>query len=136
VLLTLGTGIGGGIILNGKLVTGSRGAGAELGHIKVETAGRLCGCGTRGCLEAYASMRGIQKSYGGRLEVREIFEKRDARARKAIALAAKSLGVAIASIVNALEPERVILAGGISQAGPAYLKRIREEARQRRFPVR
>lgn len=130
VLLTLGTGVGGGIIINGALVTGAHGYAGELGHIVVEEGGRPCPCGNRGCVEAYASGTALGLMARERLvdwsvrsslrEVPELTGKAvtaaalagDALAQDILHEAGRWLGVAMAGVVNALDPEVVLLGGG------------------------
>ena len=119
VLLTLGTGVGGGIVLDGGLLTGKVGCGAELGHLYVGD-GADCGCGAHGCLEAWASTEGIMRiatSRGHRCpDGRAFFSACGAEEEWALALAqevGRALGRGLASISNALNPEVLILSGGL-----------------------
>lgn len=137
VVYTLGTGVGGGIVVDGRLVVGDGGYGAELGHVPVELDGEPCGCGRRGCLEAYASSRALQRMRGDGLTAKEIFEEARRgvpRSVKIIDTMCKALGAAIAGIAHTLNPSVVILSGGISLAGSILLSRVRKEARDRMFP--
>ncbi len=132
VVVTLGTGIGGGLIIDGKLYRGAGLIAGEVGHIKVELeGGRLCGCGKKGCVEAYASGKAIleifreivaMKAYTDvdlqNLSTKTIFEaakQGDILARKVIYQAAKYLGMAMSSLVNILNPEAIIFSGGLSK---------------------
>ncbi len=130
VLLTLGTGVGGGVVVGGRLVLGHGGFAGELGHVIVSEGGRSCPCGNRGCIEAYASGtaiallarerlvdRSISSSLRSRTELRgrdvtEAATEGDAFAAALLTEVGGWLGVAIASIVNALDPELVLLGGG------------------------
>lgn len=130
VMLTIGTGIGGGLVVGGELVVGARGFGGELGHVIVEEGGRRCPCGTRGCVEAYASGTSIARIAEDRLAERGgdsplaaigplsgkdvTFAARDGDelARSVLEDAGRWLGVALATLVNALDPEIVLLGGG------------------------
>lgn len=137
VLYTLGTGVGGGIVVDGRLVLGDGGFGAELGHVPVELDGEPCGCGRRGCLEAYASSRALQRKRGEGLTAKEIFEEARRgvpKSARIIGTMCKALGAAIAGIAHTLNPSVVILSGGISLAGEFLLRRVRKEARDRMFP--
>lgn len=121
-LYILGTGVGGGIVLNGSLLIGATGVAAELGHVILDPAGRPCGCGRRGCLEAYASGTSIAKRYrtlGGTAgrTTRELFARPDRRARQAIDEALDALAIGIANLVTTLNPDLILLAGGVSLAG-------------------
>ncbi|MDP6528706.1 MAG: ROK family protein [Gemmatimonadota bacterium] len=153
VCLALGTGVGGGLVMDGRLHRGAHGLGAELGHMVVERNGRRCACGQRGCLEAYAGAWAITRSArralargapGSRmLAVRLRGEdptpaalSRAARDGSALATAlfaeaGRALGVAVASLVHIFDPDRVLLAGGVSAAGRLLLDPAREEARSR-----
>jgi glucokinase len=132
VMLTLGTGVGGGLMLGGRLVEGAHGLGGELGHVIVHDGGRLCPCGNAGCLEAYASGTAIAARAHDRLAtgaVESVLLERpldevdgklvtaaalggDAFAVEVLAEAGHWLGVGIASLVNAFDPELVLVGGG------------------------
>jgi glucokinase len=130
--LTLGTGIGTGLILDGQLYRGSRGVGAELGHCPIVVQGRSCKCGLKGCLEAYASTDALIGFYKKRnpkasddISPKWIFDmakKGDDVAESAINAWAGCLATGIGIAVNLLNPELVVLGGGISSAG-GYLHR-------------
>ena len=127
VLLTLGTGVGGGIVSGGKLLTGKVGCGSELGHLYVG-GDALCGCGAIGCLEAWASTSGltrIAKTRGKSLQDgAELWELCEAGEDWALELAGeegRALGRGIGSISNAINPEVVVLSGGLC-AGRAFLE--------------
>lgn len=135
VCLTLGTGIGGAIILNGVLYTGKDGFGGELGHMSINFDGPKCGCGKRGCLEAYASATALVKRYKGKRDVtsKEIYESAlqgDGRAKKVLKETAFYLGVAISNFVNAFNPEIVVLGGGLAKAGDLIFPEIRRIVRK------
>lgn len=141
VAFTLGTGVGGGIVLNGVLLTGDAGFGGELGHTKVELDGLPCGCGRRGCLEAYAgarSMIAMARRAGHRVSgAAGIFAlaRRGNRACLAIVRRmTRALGAAVASVAASINPARIVLAGGVSRAGRFLLAAVRREARVRMFP--
>jgi glucokinase len=132
VFLTLGTGVGAGVVVDGKLVVGRGGMTGECGHINVvEEGGRLCGCGRTGCLESYASAPGLVKTYlelceahgvepvalehaGHALPVIEAARAGDPVAVEAVGSMAKMLGRAMAAIAVVLGPEAFILGGGVS----------------------
>ncbi len=129
IFVTLGTGVGGGIILDGKLVGGAHGSAGELGHITVSAPEKLpCTCGKRGCIECYASATGIvrmAKNMTGRdLSSKEVFDLAKAGDPPAVAVLEQVfdlLGEAIASACCVVDPDRVILGGGVSKAGE-YLR--------------
>lgn len=146
VLLTLGTGIGGGIIFDGKLFEGYRSAGAEIGHIVIRQNGELCSCGRRGCFERYASTRSLIGRTRSEMSAhpdsamwkfartlddadgRTVFcalKEGDASAEKVLADYVSALGEGIANIVNILRPEAIILGGGISAEGETLLAPVR-----------
>ncbi len=140
VLLTLGTGIGGGLVLNGKVYRGSRGFAGEIGHMCVDPGGHWCNCGSQGCLEQYASAPAIQRLYqqkrgkrGLPMEtertVPAIFalaeEKSDICAVDTVEQAAACLAQALGTLINILNPEACILGGGVSQAGETLLAPVR-----------
>jgi glucokinase len=153
--LTLGTGIGGGIVLNGKLYHGVNDAAGELGHTTIDSTGRKCKCGNYGCLEAYASgpaialraVEGLESGaesilgdlVGGRLEgitaavVYEAVVLGDAFAEEVMKETAKFLGAGIANIINSLNPEMVVVAGGVTRAGEHLFRPLRAEVRRRAF---
>lgn len=131
VLLTLGTGIGGAVIFDGRIL----GPG-ELGHVSIDARGRRCGCGGRGCVERYASATAIVRAYGGRATAREIFNAARRGRRRAVQVVEEAcgyLGTALAGIVHTLEPERIVLSGGMASAGGTLLKRVRAHTRARVF---
>jgi glucokinase len=133
VMLTLGTGVGGGLILDGRPYRGATGGGAELGHIVVEYDGPPCGCGGRGHLESVAAGpaadRAARKLYGPDANAHELVRRGKAGEREAVdALAeiGKRLGAGIASFLNTFEPQLVVVGGGFSAAGELLLGPARE----------
>jgi glucokinase len=156
-LLTLGTGVGGGLVLFGMLLRGEDGTAAELGHLKVQRDGRRCGCGSRGCLETYASVTGMVRT-----AVEGLSEGRDSILRskckdefggltgKMIGDAAQAgdefalwvmeetatwIGLGISSIINYQNPEKVVLCGGMIAAGDMLINPIRKVAFENSFEV-
>ena len=126
--LVLGTGIGGGIVVGGRLHFGRMGRAGELAHQVIAPDGPPCGCGNRGCLEALAASGAITR-LAGTTTVHEAFAaaaEGDARAVAAIAEVADYLGIAIANVVTMLVPERVVIGGGVAAAGEALLSLVRE----------
>jgi glucokinase len=153
--LTLGTGVGGGLVLDGRPYRGARGAGGEVGHLTLDRDGPACPCGSRGCLERYVAAQAI-------VARAEHWLERDARpstlrdlapaARTpgaigtaaaagdavAIAILAETgawLGVGLASLVNVLNPERIVVGGGIAAAGDFILEPARRVLRERAMSV-
>ena len=151
-LLTLGTGVGGGLILNGSLFRGAFGIGAELGHIRIVPEGHLCGCGMRGCLEQYASgsalMRHAREAISASPDLaRNLLARGDgtqeglkgqhitdaARDGDPVALAAFNtlagfLGAGIASLCAVIDPSCIVLGGGVIDAGEIFLGPTRDAA--------
>ena len=156
VCFTLGTGIGGGIIIDGKIYHGSNYGAAELGHMTVNKDGPRCNCGNYGCLEAYSSATGIKNRIKDRikegirskflnfddsrlfesLRLKLIFEtarKGDKLTKDVVEEAISYLGIAIANIANILNPEMVVLVGGITNEGNKLLIPLRREVKKRAF---
>jgi glucokinase len=153
--LTLGTGIGGGIVLNGEIFHGASDAAGEIGHITIEANGRKCKCGNYGCLEAYASgpaialraIEGIEAGadsllpalVDGKLEnitaatVYEGVVLGDLYANDVMRETAKFLGAGVANMINVLNPEMVVIAGGVTRAGDHLFSPLRAEVRRRAF---
>lgn len=153
--LTIGTGIGGGLILNGALYHGASGIAGELGHTSIDANGRRCKCGNYGCLEAYASgpaiaVRAREALEGGessllpsmvdddldRITAHTVYdasERGDAVARGVVRDTAQFLGTGIANLLNIFNPEVVVIAGGVTQAGEALFEPLRAEVRRRAF---
>ena len=152
IMITLGTGVGGGIVLDGKLFEGFRSAGAEVGHTVVEVGGRKCGCGRCGCFEQYSSAMALirdtkeamEKAPGSAMwQVVEgdINKVSGSTAFKAAAQGDKTaqavldqyvryLGEGIANLINIFRPEAVMLGGGVSNAGDALLTPVKAYVEQ------
>jgi len=146
-LLTLGTGVGGGVVIDNKLFEGYQGKGVELGHMVIRMGGRLCGCGRQGCLEAYASATALMKFAKEELEKnpkssmldkaegniervdgRIIFESEkegDAVAKKVVKKYIKYLSEGIMNYCNIFRPELVLLGGGISNQGDYLIRKVK-----------
>lgn len=149
VTIALGTGIGGGIYIDGKIISGFNGAGGEVGHMKLVRDGKLCGCGQKGCFEAYASATGIEREAISRLKVnktnklyqklngeidkveaKDVFDcakEGDAFSLDIVDYEAEYLAMGIGNILNLINPEKIILAGGVSLAGDILLDRVKEK---------
>ncbi len=157
VFVTLGTGVGGGVISHGVLLRGAQGAGGELGHVTIQANGPRCKCGNRGCLEALASGSAIQRrgrevarerpdSGLGRLaaergvggeDVSRLAREGDEAAISVLEEAGMWLGVGVAGFVNIFNPEMVAVGGGAAEAGELLLKSARREVHLRaRSPSR
>ena len=145
-VLTLGTGFGSGIVINGQLLYGENGHAGEIGHTIVEKKGRQCNCGNKGCLETYVSATGIKRTvldflhrYKDESELRNIESKNisaklisqlalqhDSIALKAFDYTGKILGIALANMVTYFDPQAIILTGGLVEADGLLLKPARE----------
>ncbi len=142
VLLTIGTGIGTGLIFEGKLWQGKCGFAGELGHVPVNPRGDKCHCGSYGCLETEVSAPKIVKNYkalkniGYEITAEEVFKRAkrgDQAALKVYADAGRFLGVGLAIVINFLNPEKIILGGGVMRSGELLLPPALSEARQRSY---
>ena len=131
------TGIGAGIIIDGRLLRGASGTAGEIGHTTLDQAGALCYCGNRGCLETVASGPAIirlvseaRQEAPNLARVIELAASGDVRCRRAISDAGREIGVAVAGLCNLINPERVIIGGLLSRAGDLLLQPIRESVRR------
>lgn len=149
-VVTLGTGVGSGLVVNGKLLYGHDGFAGELGHFTVEKGDRLCNCGRRGCLETYASAGGIVQTALDQLSrvrlpsglrsipknqlsakfVCQAAEQGDALALEMIDYTAEKLGFALANIVLITSPEAIVFFGGVAKAGDLLLKPTKKHMEQ------
>ncbi len=143
VLLTLGTGVGGGIVSGGKLIRGFMGMAGELGHITVVPNGNPCGCGNRGCLEKHASATAVTamaKLLGyGDVTAKEVYDfavEGDERAREVFASMGEALGIALATLVNAFNAPLYLLSGGVIGAWEFFAPAMIAEAKRRSFSFR
>lgn len=149
VLITIGTGVGSGIVFDGKLFEGNRGAGAELGHETIRFGGEKCTCGRRGCLEAYASATALirqtkwamEKNRQSKLwelcggDINNVNGKTafdglragDTTAKKVVNVYIRYLAEGIANIVNAFRPEVILLGGGISREGETLINPLKKK---------
>jgi len=159
VFFSVGTGIGGGVVLDGKLRLGPLGAAGELGHMTILPDGPLCGCGNRGCLESVASGPAITAEgvrllrsglapklhdlVGGRSEyvtpkeMKEAAETGDHSVEVALKRAANYLGIAVSNVIVTLHPELIVLGGGVSALGSILVDTVKATVRERvtMFPV-
>ncbi len=153
--LTLGTGIGGGFIVNGELHHGASDAAGEFGHMTIDSTGRKCKCGNYGCLEAYASgpniaaraVEGIESGIESvlvdlvegdldKITAATVYEGvvlGDPYAHEVMKETAKFLGVGVANLINALNPDAVVIAGGVTRAGDHLFVPLLKEVRRRAF---
>ena len=152
VMVTLGTGVGGGIIIDGKIVSGFHGAGGEIGHIKMkDQESGTCGCGGHGCLEQYASATGIVRLAKERLACKDtdselssvedltakaVFDAArdgDETAKELVDELCTMLGTALANIAAVVDPEIFVIGGGVSRAGEILINGIREHYEEKAF---
>jgi glucokinase len=158
VMLTLGTGVGGGVVIGGRIFRGATGLGAELGHFSINPEGPACpgNCPNLGCLEAYCSGQALERDAtelaedlpdsrlhealgeDGRVSGREVVaaaEEGDPHALRLFERFARMLGVGIAGFVNVFEPQRLVIGGGLSRVSDLFLDKAREEAAVRALPA-
>lgn len=157
ICITVGTGIGSGLIVNGKLVRGASNAAGEIGHVKLSiNDGPICGCGDTGCMEAYASGPAIvamAKDYikGGKsTKYREMTNTKSEITPAVVAQAAKEgdvvaqriftimgeyIGTGLASVVNLLNPEKIVIGGGVADAGEILIAPLKETLTKRAMPI-
>lgn len=157
ITIALGTGIGGGIVIDSKLISGRNGAGGEIGHTKLVENGKLCGCGQKGCFEAYASATGViretksrlavnktnllYKSLDGnieKLEAKDVFDCAKAGDKFSIDIVnyvGNYLGMGIGNLLNVINPEIIILSGGLALAGDILLEVVKKNLTQYAMPI-
>lgn len=153
--VTVGTGIGGGIVIDGRLYHGASDCAGEIGHTTIDPSGRRCKCGNYGCLEAYASgpaiaqraMEGIEAGYEtglpayvdgdlGRLTAQTVYaaaHDNDPLALEVVNDTAKFLGAGLANLINVLNPDVLVVCGGVTQAGDKLFKPLQREITRRAF---
>ena len=135
--LGLGTGVGGGIVLNEKIFHGANGSAGEIGHMVIFDNGRQCHCGSKGCLEAYINEKGIKKTakeiFGKEIDtitLHQMVKKGNKKAIKVWQITAKHLGTGLANIVDILNPDIIVIGGGIANVGEFLLKPARKEMKK------
>ncbi len=140
ILLTLGTGVGGGIILDGRIFESKAIGGSEVGHMVIVEGGESCTCGRRGCLEAYASATGLKKAarnaFGRDVSPEELFRlagEKDRTAQKVVDDYIRRLGIGVVNLVNIFRPQIVLLGGGVCAQGETLLTPIWEMMRKECF---
>ena len=154
VFITLGTGVGGGVVLDGKIYTGFNGIGSELGHMTLIKGGEQCGCGKRGCYEAYASVTALNRDtkrameehpeslmnelarMRGKVSGRTAFDamrQGDEPAAEVVKNYAEYVAEGIVSIENIFQPEMIVIGGGISKEGGYLLKPVKEYVEKNRY---
>jgi len=148
VFITLGTGVGGGVVIDGKLLIGSNGAAGELGHVVAHANGRECSCGRRGCWETYASVTGLIRTTEehrdeikgiapeDRISGRTVFDlarKGDKDAERVRDMWIKEVAIGIADYVNIFQPDEIVIGGAISKEGDTLVKPIRKIVEKETF---
>ncbi len=146
ILLTLGTGIGGGIVLDGRIWHGGNGVAGEIGHMSIDPDGPECGCGNRGCLEAFASATGMVRRMKEAIEkgektsladqaetltarrIHEAAEAGDQAARRTVQMTGRYLGIGVSNLMHILNPEVIAFSGGMTGAGRMLMDPLLEEA--------
>ncbi|HUT96262.1 MAG TPA: ROK family protein [Candidatus Paceibacterota bacterium] len=135
--LGLGTGVGGGIVMNKEIVYGKTGTAGEFGHMTIDKHGRKCVCGNKGCLEAYLSESGIRKTafeiLGRRIDTITLYNmarKGDSKAMEVWKITGEYLGLGLANIVDTLNPNIIVIGGGIANAGELLLNSAKSEMRK------
>ncbi len=154
IVVTLGTGVGGGAYTEGHLIVGGHGYGGEIGHMIVDPSGPVCSCGSKGCLETFSSVTGMREwvkifqerypdslvfkySGNGPVDAKAIFDAFKEGDRLATLVVRKfnwGLGIGIGSMVNIFNPDLIILSGGISRASDIFLKEVRQVAHEHTYP--
>ena len=154
VFITLGTGVGGCVVVNGRVIEGAHGVGGEVGHIKIHPEEKhICACGKQGCLEQYASAKGLTYMAGQvlistnepsalrqykKITAKDIFDcaqQGDPLAKKLTDRVADDLGLALSNISCICDPDMIVLGGGVSSAGAFLLDAVREAFLRYSFPV-
>ena len=142
VYVMLSSGIGGGLVLGGRLHRGARGTAGELGHVLVNEQGAVCRCGNRGCLETYAGANAVlellRPSHGEDLTVEDMValaQDGDPACRRVIADAGRSVGSVVAALCNQLNPERIVIGGKLADADELLLAPMREAIRRYAIPA-
>jgi predicted NBD/HSP70 family sugar kinase len=140
--VSISSGIGAGMVVDGRPYHGHRGTAGEIGHVVVDPQGPICRCGNRGCLETLASgpalLKLVQDSREQELTVREMIELArdgDAGCRRAIADAGQVVGRVVAGLVNLFSPEMVVIGGDLGEAGDLMLDPLREAVRRNALPA-
>jgi glucokinase len=136
VLLTLGTGIGGGLILDGKLFRGSTGTAGELGHLSIHTEGLSCPCGNRGCFERYCSATAVKNQAKG-VSPKDVFSKASIipEYKKIIDAFIENFQIALVGIANVFDPEVILLGGAVTDGLAIYLEGIQRWVKEHSFPA-
>jgi glucokinase len=142
ICVTLGTGIGGGIIINNEPLRGKDGIGGEIGHICVEPDGHPCGCGSHGCIEQYASATAIVRMAGEAgldiatsEDVYDLYKDGNEIAEGVFRAMGRYLGITLAGLANALNPEMIVICGGVTAGWDAFACHVEDEIKIRAYPA-
>lgn len=143
VFLTVGTGIGGAVVINGKLFNGFANRGTELGHVPLIANGEPCACGSVGCLEHYASTSALVRRFSKRIAeagisypgeeingelIVRLYKQGDKIATESLEEHCDFLGHGIAGFINTFSPQKIVIGGGLSEAGDFYIRKVSEKA--------
>lgn len=136
VLLTLGTGIGGGLVINNQLYRGSTGTAGELGHFSIYANGIECPCGNRGCFERYCSATSVQKKAGG-VSPKIVFSKANENPeyKRIVTEFLEDFKIGLVSIANVFDPDCILLGGAVTQGVGTYLEQLQSWVKQHAFPA-
>ncbi|MCX5713480.1 MAG: ROK family protein [Candidatus Omnitrophica bacterium] len=142
ICLTLGTGVGGGIVINGRIFRGVSNVSGEIGHLPINEHGPACNCGGRACLEAYIGNNHIlgeaRKTFKRDISLEELSvlaKNNDRRALRIWSRVGSRLGLALVSVVNLLNPDRIVIGGGVANAGPVLFSSVKGFLAKRAMPV-
>jgi glucokinase len=155
ICVTLGTGVGGGVVINGELYRGATGSAGEIGHITIDPNGPRCNCGNYGCIERYVGApylssygrQAVKRGNNGKLAklakgnlnsitpamIAEAANKGDSKAKEIFRLAGERLGILFADLINLLNPEMIVLSGGVSQSADLMMKSIKDTITMRAY---
>ncbi len=140
IMVTLGTGVGGGLIIDGEPYRGIDGTAGEIGHVCVEPDGHPCGCGSRGCIEQYASATAIVRmgrefglTFDTAHEIYIAAGSGDEAARKVYVTMGRYLGITLAGLINVFNPEMIVIGGGMEAGWEAFIGPLKAEVSERAF---
>jgi glucokinase len=133
VMVALGTGIGGGLVMGGRLQRGHHGFAGEIGHMTIVSGGRSCGCGRRGCWERYASGSALadhaRVRHGSGVSGEDVIaaaRRREPWAHEVVEVFANWVGMGLANLANIVDPQRFVIGGGLAEAGDVVLQPLRQ----------
>lgn len=142
ICLTIGTGLGGGAVIDGMILEGVSGCGMEVGHIIVEKDGELCSCGRKGCLEAYVSSYGLERIYRklsgeyiSSFEIIKLAKEGNESAMKCFDIFTDYFSIGIMNLVHIFNPDKLLIAGGVIENYPQIVDSIRKKVSEITFPL-